>query len=194
MRLRFIAVASLLLAPSLFAEDHLHIFVSDLGYASSKYYGDEWSGGVGIGLSHVWNPRWSIEGSIAMERRHTDVTRFGLGPITYRENLDSFPIDVGVYFRFPTDSRWTPYLTAGVRYVEAPSNAFKPLVFIPGVPVLVSPRDQASNRTSGEVGVGATFRITPKAGLQFDVKRLLRNDSTNFDPLTKGSVGINLSF
>ena len=196
MRARFIAAALLLVSASTaFAGDQFHIFVSDVGYVESSTTGSSWSGSAGLGFTHVWNPKWSTEGSIAFDRRHALVTEFPFGsPVTQRENIDTYPVDLTMHFRFPNDSRWTPYLTGGVHYVAAPRNFFKPGTFDPVVGAQRIGTERYGNRTSGELGGGVLFRITPHVGLQFDVKRLLRTDKVLFDPLTRGSAGLSISF
>ena len=54
MSRKFIALVTLLLATSVFAEDRLSVF------STSK--------GAGIGMAHDWNSHWATELSIAAER------------------------------------------------------------------------------------------------------------------------------
>lgn len=210
MRIRSIAVASLLFAIPLIAEDHFTIFVSDIGYQTghtTTFDGtatpavpvtqktSEWTGGAGIAFDHDWNSRWATEGSIAIERRYTTGLRLENGiPSTERRRTETFPVDLMMRFRFPNDSRWTPYIAGGAHYVGAPDvvvGTLNPAASIGFVPVTLG---RYSNRLSAQLGLGTTFRITPRVGLQFDVKRLLRSDQVFFDPLVRGSFGVNFRF
>jgi len=91
-------------------------------------------------------------------------------PTTHRENIDAYPVDVLAHFRFPNDSRWTPYLSGGVHYVSAPSNAFRTVYLQSLQPLPVTEFEQRqANRMSAELGAGASLRLTPRMGLQFDL-------------------------
>jgi outer membrane protein W len=190
MRVKFIALATLLLATSVFAQDRLLVF------AISK--------GAGIGMAHDWNSHWTTELSIAAESRQILSTRLITVnnpsgntplnvPVTENASVQSVPIDLTTRFRFANTSRVTPYLGAGVRYVRAPQNIQRLIVIGNGplVPVTLLPY---SDRTSGEVAGGLTVRLTPHIGVEADVKRLLRSDNVPFDSLTRTSVGLNFSF
>jgi len=199
MRPRLIAVATLFLATAALADDRFHIFLTDVGYVSGgETSRSQWSGGAGLGYSHSFNDRWSASASIALERRERVITRFVAGdsiPTTHRENIDAYPVDVLAHFRFPNDSRWTPYLSGGVHYVSAPSNAFRTVYLQSLQPLPVTEFEQRqANRMSAELGAGVSLRITPRMGLQFDLKRLLHSESVQFDPLTRGSVGLSFKF
>jgi len=207
MKTRFIAVALLLFSLPLFAEDRLTVFINNIGYSTAHTTTSgnnapvtrnvsEWSGGGGISLDHSWNERWSTEASIGFDRQHTTGTRFvGGTPVTERQTADTYPVDLMMRFRFPNDTRWAPYIAAGAHYVGAPNVGVLGIVPVVGVggtdPVTIL---HYHDRFSAQVGVGTTFRITPHVGLQFDLKRQLQERSIFFDPLTRGSFGVNLSF
>lgn len=208
MKARFIAVVAVLIATAALADDHLTIFVSDLGYVSSRTtstFSDgttaipvtrkvsEWNGGIGVAFSHAWNARWSTEGSITFDRHHMNTTRFvSSAPFTDREGVNTMPADLMMRFHFPNDSRWQPYVAAGAHYVASPDVAVASFDGIPNenglFPVTVR---GYPNRLSAQAGLGTTFRITPRFGLQFDVKRLLsRDEAVPFDPKTRASFGL----
>jgi outer membrane protein W len=210
MRRQFIAVAIFLTAASAASADTLGVFVSDPGYAEAHTTtsGDgvavnhsyaEWSGGIGLAWDHTFNQRWSSEASIMFDRRHTLGTRFEFGvPVTRRQNIDTYPVDVVAKYRFTNESRWTPYVSGGLHYVHAPSNEFAipVLMAVPGADGTIAPItvQHLGDRASLQLGVGTTFRITPSLGLQFDLKRQLRQDGAFYDPLTRGSFGLNWKF
>lgn len=207
MRTRFLAVAILLTAASAASADTLGVFVSDPGYqtAHTTTNGDgipvnhsfsEWSGGVGLQWDHAWSTRWSSEASITWDHRHALGTRLGFlgAPITQRESVDTYPVDMMMKYHFTNESRWTPYVSAGLHYVHAPSNTFAISVRPVGGEVAPFIVQHLADRSSLQVGVGTKLRITPRLGLQFDLKRQLRQDQVFYDPLTRGSFGVNWKF
>jgi len=209
--LTFAAVAS--------AQDHFTVFVSDLGYVYStastsevvngtavpvNHSRSELSGGLGLAYSHAWNSRWSTQAAVAFERHYMLTTKFtpvtvnGLvffAPVTSREPVDTFPVDLLTRYSFTNSSRWTPHLGAGLRYVNAPDvtvqGPFPPTSIAGGAPITLQ---RPSNRLSAQVEVGTLFRLTKTVGLEFDLKRLVRSDSAPYDPLTRGSFGVNWKF
>lgn len=205
MKARWIAAATLLLATAVYADDGLTIFVNDIerDKATSSTFGtagepattrtvSEWKGGFGVAFSHSWNAQWSAEGSLGFEQYYMNGQRFEASiPVTTREKVRTIPADLMMRFHFPNDSRWKPYVGGGAHYVGAPDITVADISTTPNsaglFPVTVRRLD---SRLSAQVGIGTTFMITPRVGLQFDVKRLLRNDSITFDPLTRGSFGV----
>ena len=188
MRPKLVALATLVLALSVFAQDRLSVF------GISK--------GAGIGMAHDWNHHWTTELSIATERREVLSTSFitvitgntaTTAPVTYRVYAQSYPIDLTTRYRFANSSRVTPYLGGGVRYVRAPQNIHRLIIIGNGPPVPVKLTPYA-DRISGEVAGGLTLRLTPHIGVEVDMKRLLRSDTVPFDSLTRTSAGLNFSF
>lgn len=201
MRRQFIAVAILLTAASAASADTLAVFVSNVEYQTShlttsdngtaaNHDISEWSGGIGLQWDHAWNVRWSTDASVMWDRRHTVGTRFENSvPVTTREAVDTYPVDVMMRYHFLNDSRWTPYLSAGAHYVNGPGNELASTPLPAGMTL-----QHFGSRLSAQVGVGTKFRITPRLGLQFDLKRQLRHDGVFYDPLTRGSFGVNWKF
>jgi outer membrane protein W len=205
MKARWIAAATLLLATAVYADDGLTVFVNEIerdratsstfsvaGEPATTRTVSEWTGGFGVAFSHSWNARWSAEGSIGLDQHYMDGLRFiASTPVTTHEKVRTIPVDLMMRFQFPNDSRWKPYVGGGARYVGAPDITVADISTTPNpaglFPVAVRRLD---SRLSAQVGIGTTFMITPRVGLQFDVKRLLRNDSIAFDPLTRGSFGV----
>ena len=184
MRARFIALSVLLVvAFAASADDHFTVFMNDLH-------------GGGISLDHAWNARWSTEASIGWERRNAIAGAFvpvnggpDVAPVTERRRVDTHPMDLTMRFHFPNDTRWTPYIAAGAHYAAAPGFTY----FTNGNGIFPGPLQIARyhDRLGAEIGGGTTFRITPHVGLQLDFKQQLRNDNVFFDPVARGSFGVN---
>jgi outer membrane protein W len=192
MKPRFIALLLLAVATTAAADDHISVFISDIAHSESEF-GSQWNGGAGIAYSHSWSSRWSSELSVADERRHAPVTTFLAGgfPVTHLERVDTYPVDLMTHYRFANDTRWMPYVGAGLHYIHAPSRYNQG----PYGPITLGGTTLSySDRMSAEVGAGVAFRITPHFGLQFDAKRQLRNKSVPFDPLSRGFVGASWKF
>ncbi len=213
MRTRLIAAAALLFSTAAFAEDHFTIFVSDPGHQTARtttfestggtaatpvtQERSEWTGGVGIAFSHSWSMHWSTEGSIEYDRHFVTGTKFvGALPVTARQRVTTTPADLMMRFHFPNDSRWTPYIGAGAHYVGGPGIQRVTLNSIsnPNGTVPVTVTQGYDDRFAGQVSAGTSFRITPRFGLQFDLKRLVGVEKVSYDPQTRGSFGVNWSF
>jgi len=205
MNARWIAAATLLLASAVYADDGLTVFVNQIerdkattstfsiaGEPATTRTVSEWTGGFGVAFSHSWSAQWSAEGSLGFEQHYMNGLRFDASiPVTTHERVRTIPAGLMMRLHFPNDSRWKPYIGGGAHYVGAPDITVADISATPNSAGLfpVTTR-RLDSRLSAEVGVGTTFMITPRVGLQFDVKRLLRNDSIAFDPLTRGSFGV----
>ena len=202
-----VAVAVLFCAVSAFAADgaktQFTVFTTNIGYAESSVSGSHWSGGFGFALSHDWTSRWSTELAISQEQHRaayaTSFASDAAGHVLITRETRSFtvfPVDVTTRYQFTNSSRWTPYVSAGLRYVDAPSTG-TPAVFsvtTPGGPVFMQTGFGFQPRTSAQLGAGTLLRITPRFGLRFDVNRLLRSEGVNYDPLTRTSLGVSWRF
>lgn len=210
MRAQFIAVATLLLSTAALADDSLTIFVSDLGHQTThstetgpitpgqpvtpiNRTHSEWTGSIGIALSHAWTPHWSTEGSISYDQRYMVLTKVsGNFAVTGRQHISTTPIDAMMRYHFPNDSRWQPYVAGGAHYSQGPDITLQTIVSSPDPNgPLVFTKITPGNRLSAQVGVGTTLRITPSVGLQFDARRLLRSNGEVWDPLTRLAFGVN---
>ena len=208
MRTITIAAALLIGAATAFAQGadwtQLSVTTSNLGFGESNGQ-SQWSGGVAIALSRAWSQRWSTELSVAAERHQGLYTMFELQPhqsadlllpVTQRRSFRVFPVDLTSQYRFSNSSRWTPYIFGGVRYVAAPagehSNAS--IVSPNGLQPVTAGFTFGGDRTSAEVGIGTSLRITPHFGLRFDATRLLRSDEVNYDPRVRTAFGVNWRF
>ena len=159
MRRIAFAIAVMMCAATAFADSartQLSFFTSSLGYTESASTGSHWTGGAGVALSYAWSPHWAAEAAAEYQ------TSRGLRVV---------PVDALMQYRFPNSSRWTPYVQAGLRHVNA--------------------RDE---RNSFQIGAGTSLRITPHFGLRFDVNHLMRSDGGVGDPINRGSIGVSWRF
>ena len=160
----------------------------------------EWNGEVGLALSHTWSPRWSTEGSLAIEQNHMYAMEgisagnntSGLLPVNAK--VRTIPVDLAMRFRLANDKRWKPYVSAGAHYVKAPdvrvgytgapdSNGFYSIL-----------TRRPDNRLSAEAGAGLTVMLTSRFGVRADVNRLLRSDDSEFDPVNRATFGLEWNF
>ena len=209
-------IFSLILATPLLANDAITIFgggfsrdqVADgvgVGIGNTYYppgSKKEWNGEIGIAASHAWNPRWSTEASVAFKQSHILTTRFvnipdgnpgvpgvAFVPVTANARTRTYPVDLSMRYHLANGTRWEPYLSAGARYVNG-SNVLVNYIQPDQSgfsPVLVK---RAADRLSAEVGGGLTLMLTRGFGVRGDYKRLLRNDSSEFDPVNRATVGL----
>jgi outer membrane protein W len=201
MRMTAIAAAVLMCAVSASAEStEVSIFTSNLSLSESTNTGSQWSGGAGVALSRVWSAHWASEVAVALQRGHAIYTDFRTQPPGADTQVRAYnvvPIDLTTQYRFTSNSRWTPYVTAGVRYVAAPSHVH-PQEIVPvidGTEIVLRggfPFD--GDRASAEVGAGTGVALTPHVGLRLDVMHLLRSEGVAYDPVTRGSVGVSWKF
>jgi opacity protein-like surface antigen len=176
----------------------LSFFTSNLSYGQSNGQ-SQWAGGAGLAISRAWNPHWSTELAVAVQRERGPFTMFsaiggpsGLLPVTQLRSFTIYPADLTTQYRFFNSSRWTPYVTAGARYVGAPQSSH--IEIIPGMANLAGTGWHMAERRSLEAGAGLSVRITPRVGLRLDAMRLLRSDSVNYDPLLRTSIGVSFHF
>ena len=182
MRARVAALLLLAVASTAAADDRVSAFVSDVGH------------GTGLAFAHAWSPRWSTELSWSDERRNARVTTFSTSapPVTNVQKVHTNPMDLMMRFHFRNDTRWQPYVGAGVHYVAAPNGILKYPNSI--FPLPVTAGHQYDNRTTAQIGGGVMFQVTPHVGLQFDLKQLLDAETVPFDSQTRGSFGVSWKF
>jgi outer membrane protein W len=148
----------------------------------------EWNGEIGIAASHALNQRWSAEASIAYRQSHMLTTQFdgGFAPATTNARVKTLPIDLSMRFHLLDSSRWQPYVSAGARFVKGP-NVRQGTSAPPGTIYQPAP---VGDRQSAEVGAGMTVMLTRGFGVRGDVKHLLRNDDSEFDPVNRATFGL----
>lgn len=159
-------VMCVLFALPLFAQDssklQLSVFASDPGYVSSSSAGSRYTGGFGAALEYRWNQQWALELQAASHQH-------------YRAER-SYPVDLLVHYRFQNDSRWKPFLGAGLRYEDEP---FRP---------------SFEDRSGFEIDGGVHFMLTPTVSLRMDAKQLLLNRSGEFEFDLRPSIGFGWKF
>lgn len=101
---------------------------------------------------------------------------------------------------FLHDQPIAPYVRAGVRYVDAPNDPRTPPAVIvnpahgdlPFIPV--SAGFGFRDRLSAQAGAGVRIRLTPRTALRAEAARLLRDQGTDFNPLTRYAIGVSWLF
>jgi outer membrane protein W len=187
-----VAISLLFVVVSAFAQqpgrsNAVSVFVTDTELGGSSTSGTRFGADFGAALEHMFNDRVSAEVSVTSQRSHSNVTTFSpAGTPTFSTRSDRlYPIDANVSYHFFTDSRWKPYLGAGLRYVSDT---------VRGDGMLSASRF-TTRTTDPEVSGGITFQFRPALGLRFDAKQIVGSSrSTIADPKFKASVGLSLRF
>ena len=114
----------LLIAPAAFAQQRndFTVFVSNFGVSTSQ--NTRWHVDYGAAVNTSFTPRFSAQLSVTSEQHHTypyvvDSSGYinQVDPVSFH----TYPIDLTAHYRFINDTRWKPFLGAGVRYVAAPA-------------------------------------------------------------------------
>ena len=99
-------------------------------------------------------------------------------PPVKRYRHTTYPVSLDGQYHFFNDSRWKPYLGAGVRYVQASARFF-----------------DTGTRVTPEITGGVEFMMTPHVSLRFDGKQEIQTHSgPAYDPLSRMAVGIGWHF
>jgi hypothetical protein len=147
---------------------------------------DRGGGGYGVSFHRTWTPRFSTGISIAAEEPAV-VGCVGsiLTQLTCTEvDLRTYPVDLTGRFHFINDTRWKPYIGAGVRYVAAPDVTPEEVQLL---------RESYSDQLNPEIVGGLVFRVTPSFAINAEVKGLFRNPE-DYDSLFKASAGVSWRF
>lgn len=211
--MRTLTLAALLLANvAVHAAEHpwrVSVLATDISNQRIHPWDDGFNAGIGVAVAYALNEAWDAELSVASQEHRTLYTRFVTSydfpgipegvfyPSSEYRDLTVHPITLSATRRFLAAQRVSPYVRAGVRYINAPSDPESPL-FAPTTTDLnfepVDPGFNLSDRTSLEAGVGVRLRLTDRTFLRADVMRLLRSDGSPIDPLTRGSAGVTWKF
>jgi OmpW family protein len=180
MRFRMVVcIAVLFVAPVLLGQSNrVSLYVASTGIVSSEYLGTHYKGGAAVSLTHLWSPRFSTELVAGAERDYSGYVAFNRdGSVREKQitGYTTYPIDLLAQYRFRTESRWTPYFGAGMRYVH------RPRIFTTGT------------HLAPELNGGAMFRATKRLGIVFD-GRFSRARSMDWNPMFKASAGLSWSF
>ena len=141
---------------------------------------------VGAAFHHDWTPRFA--GGISLAAEESEIAYCVGGILTPERcnyvNVRTYPIDLTARFQFPNDTRWTPYVGAGLRYVAAPD---------------LTPEERNtvghdySDEFSPEVVGGFEFVISEPFALNVEVKGLL-GDAEDYDSSFKVAAGLGWRF
>ena len=206
-------LALLLLAnAAVHAAEHpwrVSVLATDISNQRSHPWDDGFNAGIGVAVSYAPSEAWDAELSVASQEHRALYTRFVTSrefpqipegqflPVSEYRNFTVHPISLSATRRFLAAQRVSPYVRAGVRYLNAPSDPASSF-YLPGTTYLdFEPVDTGfnlSDRTSVEAGAGVRVRLTDRTFLRADVMRLLRSDGSTIDPLTRGSAGVTWKF
>lgn len=176
---RFFAL--LLFAVPLFAQQQsksdfqIFVYSSNAAITWSERYGTAVDQTLGAAVSMKITPRVSIEAATIAQKwweYEPGPYQFGV-PIT-RIRRTVYPISLDGQYHFLTDSRWKPYLGAGVRYVNPKSTFY-----------------DVGTRVAPEITGGVSFMITPHLSVRFDGKQEIQSQTgPAYDPLSRASIGL----
>ena len=203
--------ALLLINVAVQAAEHpwrVSVLATDISNQRIHPWDDGFNAGIGVAVSYAPNEAWDAELSVASQEHRTLYTRFVTShdfpiipegeflPVSEYRDFTVHPITLGVTRRFLAAQRVSPYVRAGVRYIDAPSNPESPVVVVPPYSGFEPVRTgfNLSDRASAEAGLGVRVRLTDHTFLRADVMRLLRSDGSPIDPLTRGSAGVTWKF
>jgi hypothetical protein len=218
MRLTLISALSLLCCNPLWAADpatdgqwRISILASEISTSSNEFHSEEAHGGVGLGLAYVPSPQWDVELSVASQSHVSPSAVFirtvpvdGGAEQTYQSfefrRYRVMPVDLTATRHFLVGQQISPYVRAGLRYVEAPDDRTSRIGFIVPGPIAYFPIElpesgfNFSDRASAQVGAGVRIRLTPRTAIRAEANRLLRSSGVDFDPLTRYAVGLSWMF
>jgi outer membrane protein W len=189
----------------------ISILASEISAPADNVYWDDTHAGVSVGLAYAPTPQWDVEFTAATQTHTSQYSRLFYSPgldgapgVTYPSfefhRYRVTPFDLSVTRHFRADQVISPYLRAGVRYVQAPDNPAPQTIIIgpfePGGPYLipVSEGFNLSDRLSTAAGAGVRVKLTPRTAIRGEVNRLLRSEGADFDPLTRYAVGVSWLF
>jgi outer membrane protein W len=164
---RLLFVIALFAALPLFAQEspvRVSVYASDLIETDAK--------GFGAALEYQLHPRWAVELAVASET-HTILNFFS----PTERHVRTRPIDLTLHYYFTNQTRWQPFLGAGVRRVTSSDDAI-------------------DAQTSAEIDGGFHFMVTPSFSIRVDGRVPLENDDTtlSFGPALKLSAGVGWKF
>lgn len=187
-----IAVSLLFVVASAFAQQNaipantVSVFISEptVFHTSS---GTNFDAAYGAAFDHMFNNHISGELSVTRQSIRRYVTTYGAaGQPSFSSYMDAlYPIDASLSYHFLTDSRWKPYVGAGVRYLQDSLVSSGPLG-----------RHRVSYRSfDPEISGGVMFQLRPNLGLRLDGKEISGGGGSFFGHGTfAGSVGLSFRF
>jgi outer membrane protein W len=159
-------------AQSLDKPTRISVFVNPSSWSEGSGLG----AGYGVSIERRFSRAWS--GELAVGSEEHEVQPFFFNPTTY--TLRTHPIDLVARYTFAGGHlRWRPYIGAGARYVAAPDEP---------------PNQHYEHELTPEVTGGVEFNGGESWSLRFDLKQLVRNDTSDFDDWLKGSISAGWRF
>ena len=185
MRITSVVVAMVLFATPLFGQlkghTRVNVFASDVAFSFSEGSGADLSGGIGVSLTRWFSNTWAGELSVEHDRfnyQERPVVVPGEVIMINSRQADLYPVDALAQFYVPTNrGNWRPYLGAGVRYLERPDGV-----------------EGRSDSLSAQLNAGVMFHFTPRLGIRFDGRFLLRSHTPEWDDSFKTSAGLSWRF
>lgn len=182
MKRLLIVVVTLSLAAPLAAQtkNEVFAFFDDPSVSSTDTQGTKVFTGYGLALRHYSSPRFSTELSIARHYQYgayffpADANGNAVPPEQFRARV--LPVDLISSYHFAPDSRWQPYLGAGLHHLFTLDG--------PGL----------GTQTRFELAGGLALRVTDHFFVRADAKRLLGGSSLRYDPTSRGAFGFGWRF
>jgi len=157
------------------------LFLSDIMQTTTDRQTGQWPSGFGVSYERMFAPRWSVQGSVAVERHRSYayvVEDNGAITLVDRVRLQTVPIDVTARYHWLNDTRWKPYLGLCAHYVASP-NADR--------------RFRYQNHLDGEINGGTLFMLNPAFGVMLEGRALV-GDREPYDQPFKVSLGFDWRF
>jgi outer membrane protein W len=155
-------------------------FVSDIAVTTRSWEGTAYDASYGASANYFFSPRWSATLSAERDDRffvvHEQRTIGGtdvLVPVA-SGRFRVFPIDALIRYNFVNETRWKPYIGAGLNYERRPLGL--------------------RSQTALELNGGVTFAITPHLGINVDGKLQPRETQPNAGPQLRSAVGLSWRF
>jgi outer membrane protein W len=187
-----VAISLLFVVASAFAQqssrsNSVSVFISDPSLGWTKTEGTSASAGYGLALDHMFTNRFSVELSLTRQREAYSFTSIGGNGAAIRTTTTdtAYPFDAVASYHFLTDSRWRPYVGAGLRYV---SETYRGQSTLGAYGVTM-------HQVDPELAAGVIFQLRPSLGLRFDAKQVIGSTrSDRVDRAFKASVGLAFRF
>ena len=145
----------------------LLVAVSAFGQVRVSAFTTGPNNGLGGAVELRATPHWAVELGASSEKHKVTIGGIFTGHVV---EFRARNIDLTAHYYFVNQSRWQPFIGAGVRRATTSS-------------------DELEDRTSAEVAGGLHFMITPKFSLRISGKGLL-NSGVSYDPDFKTEVGL----
>ena len=170
---KLVIVLCLVVAPAAFAQQNtpntFYVFVTNPGGGSSTNE-QSWDGAFGIALQRMFTPRFSGEVAVSHDVQYTRVRTFNPDFTDASSSMlttRTTPVDLTGRYHFLNGSRWTPYVGAGMRFVDG--------------------------RAFSDVTGGVVWQFRPALGLRFDAKVLVSDRPLHNERLYN-SIGLSWRF